>query len=157
MAGPRYVIVCRNGGAVYHQCATRAAYRFAPTSRDERAAAVFVDMDTHYLVERALGLEAELARTARLDALRPALDDARHQRVLGAANPRGNAVAGDAAQRRDLLGHGAAHARHREIAARTERVARQARRVDEEADRGARARVRVHHGLRNRQQRFEAG
>src|SRR5436190_8654042 len=120
MAGPHCVIVRRNGVAGHPQCATRAAYRFAPTSLDERAAAVFVDMDAHDLVERALGLEAELARTARLDALRPALDDARDQRVLGAANARGNAVAGDAAQRRDLLGHGAAHARHREIDARTE-------------------------------------
>src|SRR4029453_6040584 len=119
MAGPRYVIVRRNGGAVHHQCATRAAYRFAPTSRDERAAAVFVDMDAHDLVERALGLEAELARTARLDALRPALDDARDQRVLGAANARGDAVAGNAAQRCDLLGHGAGYARHREIDAWT--------------------------------------
>src|SRR2546429_314021 len=61
MAGPRCVIVRRNGGAVHHQCATRAAYRFAPTSLDERAAAVFVDMDAHDLVERALGLEAGLA------------------------------------------------------------------------------------------------
>src|SRR5262245_17701178 len=89
--------------------------RFAATSLDEGAAAVFVDMDAHDLVERVLGLEAELARAARLDALRPALDDARHQRVLGAADTRGDAVAGDAAQRRDLLGHGAGYARHREI------------------------------------------
>src|SRR5262249_15944377 len=65
-------------------------------SIDERAAAVFVDMDAHDFVERVFGLEAEFARAARLDVLRPARDDARHQRILGAANARGNALAGDA-------------------------------------------------------------
>src|SRR5262252_2539755 len=84
-----------------------------PVSIDERAAAVFVDVDAYDFVERVFGLEAELARAARLDALRPARDDARDQRILGAANARGNALAGDAPQRRDLLGDGAAHARHR--------------------------------------------
>src|SRR4029453_7538493 len=103
---------------------------FAAMSPDEATATVFVDMDAHDLVERVLGLEAELARAARLDTLRPALDDARHQRVLGAADARGDAVAGDAAQRRDLLGHGAAHTRHREIDARAKCLARQARRVN---------------------------
>src|SRR5262244_2885556 len=133
-----------------------ARFSWRPASIDERAAAVFVDMDAHDFVERVFGLEAELARAARLDALRPARDDARHQRVLGAANARGNALAGDAPQRRDLLGHGAADARHRKIDAGTERVARQTRRVHEEADRGARARMGVHHRLRNRQHGFEA-
>src|SRR5262245_46857629 len=125
-------------------------------SIDERAAAVFADVDAYDLVERAFGFEAEFARAARLDALRPAFDDARDQRILGAANARGNALAGDAPQRRDLLGYGAADARHRKIDAGTERVARQTRRVHEEADRGARARMGMHHRLRNRQHRFEA-
>src|SRR5262249_10924668 len=124
-------------------------------SIDERAAAVFVDVDAHDFVERVFGLEAELARAARLDALRPARDDARDQRILGAANARGNAVAGDAPQRRDLLGHGAADARHRKIDAGTESVAREIRGVNEAADRGARARMGVHHRLRNRQHGFE--
>src|SRR5215471_18660821 len=100
-------------------------------SIDERAAAVFVDVDAYDFVERVFGLEAELARAARLDALRPARDDARDQRILGAANARGNALAGDAPQRRDLLGDGAAHARHGKIDAGTERVARQTRCVHE--------------------------
>src|SRR6516225_11798830 len=108
-----------------------------PASIDERAAAVFADMDAYDLVERAFGLEAELARAARLDALRPARDDARDQWILGAANARGNALARDAPQRGDLLGDGAADARHRKIDAGTERVARQTRRVHEEANRGA--------------------
>src|SRR6516162_10956175 len=43
-----------------------------PASIDERAAAVFVDVDAYDFVERVFGLEAELARAARLDALRPA-------------------------------------------------------------------------------------
>src|SRR5215467_14211609 len=80
-------------------------------SVDERAAAVLADVDAYDLVERAFGLEAEFARAARLDALRPAFDDARDQRVLGAANARGNALARDAPQRPDLLGDGAADAR----------------------------------------------
>src|SRR5262245_15112203 len=116
MAGlaPRSVIVRRNAGAVHRHCATPACLRrFVQASLYEGAAAVFVDMDAHDLVERVLGLEAKLARAPRLDALRPALDDARDKRVLDAADARGNALAGDAAQRRDLLGHGAGYARHR--------------------------------------------
>src|SRR2546425_5405381 len=100
-------------------------------SIDECAAAVFVDVDAYDLVEQVFGLEAEFARAARLDALWPARDDARDQRILGAANARGNALAGDAPQRRDLLGHRAADARHRKIDAGTERVGRKARGVNE--------------------------
>src|SRR5215469_16991802 len=150
------IIVDGNAGAVHSPLAqivqpgerTQALPARGPrrsASIDERTAAVFADMDAYDLVERAFGLEAELARAARLDALRPARDDARDQRILGAANARGDAVAGDAPQRRDLVGHGAADARHRTIDAGTERVARQTRRVHEEADRGARARMGVHH------------
>src|ERR1700720_2907447 len=72
---------------------THAALARRGASIDEGAAAVFVDVDAYDLVERAFGFEAELARAARLDALRPALDDARAQRVLGAANARGNGPA----------------------------------------------------------------
>src|SRR6516164_605683 len=91
--------------AANRACLGNACMRFLPglarrpASIDERAAAVFADVDAYDLVERAFGLEAELARAARLDALRPAFDDARDQRVLGAANARGNALAGDAPQR----------------------------------------------------------
>src|SRR5215510_1337120 len=77
-------------------------------SLDECAAAVFVDMDAYDFLERALGLEPEVTGAMRLDALRPARHDARDQRILGAANAPGNAVAGDAAQRCDLLRDGAA-------------------------------------------------
>src|SRR5260370_4165877 len=80
-------------------------------SIDERAAAVFADVDAYDLVERAFGFEAEFARAARLAALRPARDDARDPRILRAANARGNALAGDAPQRRDPLGDAAAAAR----------------------------------------------
>ena len=48
------------------------------------------------------------------------------------------------AQRLDLLGDRAADARHGQIDARPELLARQARGMDEEADRRARAGVRVH-------------
>src|SRR6266516_2275008 len=126
-------------------------------SIDERAAAVFADVDAYDLVERAFGFEAEFARAARLDALRPARDDARDQRILSAANARGHTLAGDAAQRRNLLGDGAGHARHGEIDARTKRVARQARRMDEETNRRARACMGVHHRLRNWQHGFKPG
>ena len=71
-------------------------------SIDERATEVFVDVDAHDFVERILGSEAQLARAPRLDALRPARDDARDQWVFGAANAPGDAVAGDAAQRGNL-------------------------------------------------------
>src|SRR2546428_1819623 len=72
-------------------------------SGDEAAAAVFVDMDADDLVERALGLESELARAAGLDALRPAVDDARDQRIVDPAEAPFDSLAGDAAQRRHLL------------------------------------------------------
>src|SRR5262249_21427323 len=84
-----------------------ARFSWRPASIDERAAAVFVDMDAHDLVERVFGLEPELARAARLDALRPARDDARDQRILAGANARGHAVAGAAPYRRDPLSDGA--------------------------------------------------
>src|SRR5919201_5743480 len=111
MAELSHAIVGRNGDAVHRlRRKSRMPWRarrvgaFGAASVHERAAAVFFDMDAHDLVERVLGFEAELARAARLNALRPARDDARDQRVLGPANARGNALAGDAAQRRDLLG-----------------------------------------------------
>src|SRR5262249_43637437 len=63
-------------------------------SMDERAAAVFVDMDAYDFVERALGLEAEVTGAARVDALRPARHNARDQRILGAANAPGHPAPG---------------------------------------------------------------
>ena len=50
-----------------------------------------------------------------VEAARPAGDDARHQFVGRAADARGDLVAGDALERRDLLADGAAYARHGEI------------------------------------------
>src|SRR5262249_1183625 len=145
LGGISHSIVGRNGDAVHRlrrksrMPQERRVEAFGVVLAHERAAAVFVDMDAHDLVKRALGFEAELARAARLDALRPACDDARDQWVFRAANARGNLIAGDTAQRRDLLGDCAAHSRHRKIDARSERIARQRRRVNEEADCGARA------------------
>ena len=63
------------------------------------------------------------ARRASMRCGQP-VDDARDQRIVLAADARGDALAGDAPQRRDLLGDGAAHAGHGEIDARAERVAR---------------------------------
>src|SRR5437764_355659 len=67
------------------------------------------------------------------------------------------AIAADAPQRRDLLGHRARYAGHGEIDAGAGRVARQPRGMDEKADGGARARMRVHDGLGHRQHGVEAG
>src|SRR5439155_14582995 len=138
-------IVGRTAATVHHlraspPCATDEAPLVGGSrSMDERAAAVFVDVDADDFIKRALGLKTQLTRAARLDALRPARDDARDQRILSAANARGHTLAGDAAQPRNLLGDGAGHARHGEIDAPTKRVARQARRMDEETNRRARA------------------
>ncbi len=112
-------------------------------------------MDANDLVERALGVEAQLARPARLDALRPAFDDARDQGIMVAADARRRPVAGNAPQRRDLLGDRAADAGHREIDTRSESVAGETRRVDEEADRGARACMGMHDGVGDRERGFE--
>src|SRR5262245_6117898 len=132
-------------------------FRSTAVSRDEGAAELLVDMGANDLLERALRLEAELARAPRLDALRPARDNACDEIVVLAADAPRDPLAGDALERRDLLRHRAAHARHRETDARSERVARQRRRVQEEPHRGARAGVRVHDRLGDRQYRLLAG
>ncbi len=68
----------------------------------------------------AFGAKAERERAARIELARPAGDDARDERVGHAADAGGDFVAGDAAQRGDLLGDGAADARHGQIDARAE-------------------------------------
>ena len=60
------------------------------------ARAVEARPDTIFHLAGVVSGEAELARAARLDALRPAHDDACPQWIRGGANARGNTVAGDA-------------------------------------------------------------
>src|SRR6185295_8257643 len=96
------------------------------------------------LVEALLGGEAERAGAFGIEPARPALDDAGDQRVVLAADARRNLWAGNAGERRDLLGDGAAHARQRQIDAVAERLARQTGGVNQKADRGARAGMGVH-------------
>src|SRR5437870_2377415 len=93
------------------------------------------------VVERGLDAEAERQRLARVEAARPAVDDAHDQFVGRAADTLGNLIAGDAAERRDLLADRAAHARHGEVDAGPE--LRKPGGMDEETDRRARARMPV--------------
>ena len=99
----------------------------AAAQATEFAAAVLVDMNADDLVERALGLEAERQRARRRSGAASRRRCARSARRL-AADARRDLVAGDPAQRLDLLADRAADARHGQVDARPELVARQARR-----------------------------
>src|SRR5712691_4947287 len=88
------------------------------------SAQLVVDVDAHDVVERGLGAEAERGGAAGVEPLRPAADDARDQLVGLAADARRNLVAGDALERGDLLGDRAGDARHGEVDARPELLAR---------------------------------
>src|SRR3954467_15046576 len=55
--------------------------RARPASRREPAAQLVLDMDADDLLEGVLCREAELARAARVEAARPAGNDARDDRV----------------------------------------------------------------------------
>src|SRR5215216_2786091 len=108
------------------------------------------------VVERGLDTKAERAGAAGVETARPAIDDTHDELVRLAADARRDRVAGDPPQRRDLLAHRAAHARHGEVDARPELLAREACGVDEEADRGARACMPMQHALGHWQDRLLA-
>ena len=152
---------CATAGAAQsangHRCGgdQTMKHQMAPYFTNEPPT-VFVDMNADDLVERAFGNEAQRGRALGLEAVRPAGDDAHDQFVRLAADARRDLVAGDPAQRLDLLGDGAAHAGHGQVDARLDLVARQPRGVNEEADRRARAGVGVHHRVGDRQLRLLA-
>ena len=102
-------------------------------------------------------MKAQRQRAAGIEPARPAGDDPRHQRVGLAADAGRNLVAGDAAQRGDLLGHRAAHAGHGEVDAGAELFAVDAGGVNEKSDRGARARMPMQHAVLDRQHGLLAG
>src|SRR4051794_15207729 len=95
-------------------------------------------------VEVRLDGEAECERPLGVEPARPAGDDARYEFVRLAADARGHVVTRYTAERRDLLAHGAAHARHGQVDAAPELLAREGRRMQQEPDGGARARVPMH-------------
>ena len=86
----------------------------------DHAAQLVLDVDADDVVERAFRDESEFARPPGLEAVRPAVDDAHHQRIGLAADAGGDLVAGDPPQRFDLLGDGAGHAGHGEVDAGAE-------------------------------------
>ena len=71
-------------------------------------------MWTRMISSNVLDLEAEFGRALALQAVRPAGDDAHHE-FVGLGHARRDLVAGDPAQRLDLLADRAAHAGHGEI------------------------------------------
>src|SRR5262249_13692083 len=103
-------------------------------SRRDFSAQLVLAMGTDDVLERGLDAEAERQRPARVEAARPAVDDAHDELVGLTPDARRHLVAGDAAQRRDLLADGAAHARHGEVHARPDLLAREPGGMDEEAD-----------------------
>src|SRR5579871_791010 len=123
-------------------------------SSNEAAAELVVDVNANDLVEGRLRLEAERERALRIEAAGPAGDHARNQRIRLAADARGDALAGDPAQRGQLFGDGAAHTGHVEVHARPEFAAVESRGVQEKADGRARAGVPVADALFHRQYRL---
>src|SRR5215472_16216205 len=111
-------------------------------------------MRTDDVVEHRFSLESELACPPGVDAFGPAGNDSLDELVRLAADARGHLVPGNTVQGLDLLTDRARHARHREVDARAELLARKARSVDEKADGGAWTRVRMPDALGNRQQRL---
>src|SRR5438128_10158389 len=109
------------------------------------AGELVLDMGANDVVEARLGPKAERDRALALEPLRPAANDARDGRIALAADAGGDLVAGDPSERRDLLADRAGHARHGEIDAVAERLAREPRRMHEKAHRRARARMGVAH------------
>src|SRR5271155_1210766 len=97
-----------------------AARNASNTSMGDLAAQFVLDMHADDLVKRTLGGKTESARAGRIEPARPAGNDPRHQRIRLAADAGGDLIAGDPAQRGDLLGHRATYARHRQIDARAE-------------------------------------
>src|SRR5690349_2353674 len=89
--------------------------------RDELAAELILDMDADDLLEIRLGLEAERRRALGVEVPRPAGDDLVDHRVDLAADALDDVVAGDLAQRLDLLGDGAGITRHGQSTARADR------------------------------------
>src|SRR3954464_11783739 len=109
--------------------------RARPASRREPAAQLVLDMDADDLLEGVLCREAELARAARVEAARPAGNDARDDRVGLATDALRHVVARDRTQGRDLLGDGGGDPWHGQVAARAYARGVQRRRVDQEPDR----------------------
>src|SRR6516162_8237052 len=103
-----------------------------------------LDMDANDLVKGRFAAKSEAERAARVEAARPAGDDTGNQRVRLAADAGSDLIARNPAQRRDLLGNGAADAGHGEIDARSELRGIDPGRMNQEPDRGARAGVPMH-------------
>src|SRR3974390_1336685 len=109
------------------------------------------------LVEASFDREPERQRSAGVETARPPSNDAFHQRVGFAADAGHHLVASDAFERCNLLADGAADAGDREINAVAKLRAAKPRRVDEKADRRARAGMPMHYAVGNRQGRLLSG
>src|SRR3954452_23521447 len=86
-----------------------------------------LDMRPDDAVEVRLDREAERERPLGIEPARPAGDDARHEFVRLAADGGRSRLTRHTAERRDLLAHGAAHARHGQVDAAPELLAREGR------------------------------
>src|SRR6478609_9431504 len=117
-------------------------------------AQLILDMCTDNIVERSLGLKAEIPRALCIELLGPAGNNSLNKLVRCAPDARNDLLAGDAVQSLDLLSDGTGYTGHGEIDARPELVARQPCRVDKKADSCARTRVRMAHAVGDRQQRL---
>src|SRR3954452_12844458 len=130
---------------------------FAGTTSNGDLAAEFVrDVHPDDALEIGLDGEPERQRAACIEAAGPACDDPLDELVRLTPDPGDCLLARHAPKRLDLLTHRAAYARHRQVDARPELLSRELGRVDEEADRGAWARMPMHDVLADGQDRFFA-
>src|SRR5262245_56691304 len=113
-----------------------------------------LDVKPDDVIEVALDeLESKRPGPCRVEVARPSLHNAGDDWIGRVPDPRCNAIAGDAAQRGDLLGDRDRQPRHREIAAAADAAGVDCCGVDQEADRRARRGVPVAYVLADRQQR----
>src|SRR6185437_7571065 len=99
------------------------------------AAELLVDMDPDDLVEGILGAEAQALGAPRIEGARPAFDDLDDGGIGLAPYEPHRLLAGDPAQRLDLLGYRDRKSGHGEGAARAHRREIDLRRVDQETHR----------------------
>ena len=150
---------------------TAGSVELAWSKKDYRVAVAFVDregangiqvadpanMDFQDIFERRLGAETERRRALRIEFARPAGNDLLDHRIALAPDAGDHLLTAHLAQRLDLLADRAGKPRHGEIAARPDLGAIDRCRMDEKTHRRARARMPMHHIIRDRQHGFLPG
>src|SRR5215211_6265602 len=123
-------------------------------SRRNDAAEFIFDVDGYDLVKAGLGTEAQTFSAARIKAAGPSLDETDDIRVEFMTDSGNGPLAGNAPKRIDLLTHSHRHARHRQVAPRTDLGCIDGRRMHKEIDGGPRRGMGMTNIHRDRQDRL---